>query len=79
MSAGAVDVGADEFKSLYPTAEEPHVNLPHVVDSDGDGIPDDWETANGLDPEVPDSPEDLQGYLDSVAAASALEIHTPLQ
>ncbi|MDR2701028.1 MAG: Ig-like domain-containing protein [Spirochaetaceae bacterium] len=28
-------------------------NLPAPVDSDGDGIPDEWETANGLNPENP--------------------------
>lgn len=27
---------------------------PAEVDSDGDGLPDDWETANGLDPDNPD-------------------------
>jgi hypothetical protein len=38
---------------------------PPPVDSDGDGIPDSWETAHGLDPHNPaDAPriDDATGY-----------------
>jgi hypothetical protein len=31
------------------------------VDGDGDGMPDDWETAHGHDPETPDGQTDLDG------------------
>jgi len=31
----------------------------HLQDNDGDGMPNDWETANGLDPETPDAAGDL--------------------
>ncbi len=30
-------------------------------DSDGDGMPDEWELAHGLDPDVPDGNEDADG------------------
>jgi type VI secretion system Hcp family effector len=34
---------------------------PEFVDSDGDGMPDLWELAHGLNPEVPDGDGDLDG------------------
>ena len=76
----AVDIGADEFVPTYQTDEDgvPDVN-PDIVDTDGDGIPDQWEIAHNLDPEVPNSAADLQAYLDSRDSSGSLEIHTPLQ
>jgi hypothetical protein len=49
---------------------------PAPVDSDGDGIPDEWEIANGLDPEDPDDGRritesgysNLEIYLNELAA-----------
>lgn len=46
------------------------------VDTDGDGMPDEWETANGLDPNDPadgkilgeDGYSNLENYLNSLVA-----------
>jgi hypothetical protein len=39
-------------------ATSPSAGLPHAVDTDGDGMPDDWEIANGTDPFVNDADAD---------------------
>lgn len=49
------------------------------IDTDADGIPDQWEIAHGLNPLVPNSPADLQAYLESFINHSDLQVHTPLQ
>ncbi len=49
LKSGIIDTEADaEGFFAYPTD--------YIVpaDSDGDGIPDDWESAHGLDPNLPD-------------------------
>ncbi len=75
----AVDIGADEFVPTYPSDEDDGSGVnPNIIDSDGDGIPDQWEIANSLDPEVPNSATDLQTYLDSRDTTGELEVHTPL-
>jgi hypothetical protein len=58
----------DDLKSLGQRGQTVHdpaemggfddlVGGPASVDSDGDGLPDAWETAHGLNPQVPDSNE----------------------
>ncbi|MBA4386660.1 MAG: hypothetical protein C0404_01695 [Verrucomicrobia bacterium] len=46
---GIYDIGADQVASSG------------TVDSDGDGIPDDWEIANGLNPHVSNATTDSDG------------------
>ncbi|MFK7861172.1 MAG: hypothetical protein AB8B64_20310 [Granulosicoccus sp.] len=41
----------------WPTMEAGEVRM----DTDGDGLPDDWESANGLSPEKADSQDDVDG------------------
>ena len=43
--------GAGSDWSAWPTLK----SLPQVTDSDNDGMPDEWETANGLNPEKYDA------------------------
>ncbi len=43
LSDAAVDLGAYEYREVLP-------------DADGDGIPDEWEGANGLNPAVSNAP-----------------------
>ena len=49
------------------------------MDSDGDGIPDQWEIANSLDPQVADPASDLQDYLNESLNPGDFHVHTPLQ
>ena len=72
--------------NLYGTAQSLPATLTiGVADSDGDGMPDAWEVANGTNPNVPDANEDLdhdghsnwQEYLAGTSptnAASALRL-----
>jgi len=76
---GTPDVGADEFIPAYSDGPEQEPLPDLTVDSDGDGIPDQWELANSLDPEVPNPASDLQDYLNESLNQGGLIIHTPLQ
>ena len=63
---------ADENWSAWPTLN----SLPAPADSDGDGMPDEWETANGLNPNDgsdgvlrgDDGYTNLENYLNSIVA-----------
>jgi hypothetical protein len=79
-SAGGIpDIGADEFIPEYTDPEEPEPGSGSSVDSDGDGIPDQWEITHDLDLLTPNPESDLQDYLNESANTSELLIHTPLQ
>ncbi|MBU5593781.1 hypothetical protein KQI76_01240 [Amphibacillus sp. MSJ-3] len=53
-------INSEEEVGGYPEL----ASLPAPLDSDGDGIPDDWETANGLDPKDPSDGNEVteEGY-----------------
>src|SRR5690625_584486 len=53
-------INSEEEVGGYPELE----SLPALKDSDGDGIPDEWEIANGLDPNDPDDANEVteSGY-----------------
>jgi hypothetical protein len=62
--AGIIDEPTDDKSALgsptFPWPDYKTYNVP--VDSDHDGIPDDWETAHGLNPNDPtDANKDLNG------------------
>ena len=52
-------------------------SIPAAVDTDGDGMPDDWETAKGLNPKVANSGgrnlstgyDNIEVYVNSLVAA----------
>ncbi|MEC3966164.1 hypothetical protein [Flagellimonas halotolerans] len=50
---------ANESGLTYPNIEM--ISRPSNYDSDQDGMPDAWETANGLNPNVNDSAQDADG------------------
>lgn len=76
---GTPDAGADEFVSAYADPEELDPDSSSSVDTDGDGIPDQWEIGHNLDPNTPNPESDLLAYLNDSANTSDLLIHTPLQ
>jgi hypothetical protein len=51
VSQGHIPDGTSAIVALSPTPGSPNVTAP--PDADGDGIPDAWETANGLNPNNP--------------------------
>ncbi len=66
--AGMLDVVADQGGYELEAASRPATS-----DTDGDGIPDDWETANDLDP---NNPEDANAYtLDPARYYTNIEIY----
>ncbi len=67
----------DDIKYAYGTTGFPALNsLEAKVDTDGDGIPDEWETANGLNPndakdgaaKAENGYTNLENYLNSLVA-----------
>lgn len=70
--------GAGSDWSAWPTLK----SLPQVTDSDNDGMPDEWETANGLNPNKYDaSGRDLSTAYDNIEVYinSLVEIITNAQ
>lgn len=73
---GLID-NQDEAMYIDGTSGWPVLNSTEApVDTDGDGMPDEWETANGLDPNDPadgkilgeDGYSNLENYLNSLVA-----------
>ena len=76
----------EEWQSLWAQRMDAEGNAPYNRvagwDSDADGMPDDWETAHGLDPDVAnnngdfdnDGYTDLEEYLNDVAAWPAPDV-----
>ena len=54
-SGGIVDQPSDVGGADIPPPADPR------ADQDGDGMPDDWEVAEGLDPTTPDETDDANG------------------
>ncbi len=50
--------GDNDTYALYDLGTYEYVYDPSTVDTDGDGMPDNWENSNGLDPLVDDSSDD---------------------
>jgi hypothetical protein len=53
VSEGRIPDGSATIAAMPPTPEA--ANAEFIQDSDGDGMPDDWETAHGF---LPDDPDD---------------------
>ena len=79
-SGSKPDIGADEFIQTPPITDTVGTGVnPNIIDADGDGIPDQWETAHGLNPLLANPSSDLQNYLDSFVGPAGLQIYTLLQ
>jgi hypothetical protein len=61
VSGGRLPDGGDVVASLTGGLSPGAPNLARPIDSDGDGLPDSWETANGTDPAVADAGLDPDG------------------
>lgn len=55
LLGGTTDATQAAFANVEATPSQP------TADSDGDGMPDDYESANGLNPAVNDADDDLDG------------------
>jgi hypothetical protein len=61
ISEGRLPDGGSAISRFPGTATPGASNAPSVADSDGDGMPDDWETAHGLNPHLNDANLDGDG------------------
>ena len=48
------DVKPDGVESAWPELSSNERCKARLIDSDGDGMPDEWEIRHGLDPQNPD-------------------------
>ncbi len=63
-------VNSQEEVGGFPTL----ASKPAPIDSDGDGIPDAWETAHGLNPQdASDGPANLERYLQDIITPAAAD------
>jgi len=58
VSQGRLPDGGTNIVSFPTTPSPGAANFLPPVDTDGDGLPDDWEIAHGTDPLVPDADAD---------------------
>jgi hypothetical protein len=79
---GCLSTPARMFQRLayYDDSRIQNIEQAGQADSDGDGIPNEWEVLNGFDPTTADSEAVFLQYIASLPASTvSFEVHTPLQ